>query len=161
MKHSQGPSLSLAEPIWLLGPIPWRSTQILFSLLRLGLPRGLFPVFKFWKYSHFVPQTIKYLLHWHYSPMRAFAPIMDLLHQTFLSPHFWFPNRQFFTGWGYQPHAQPPTWKTRFHIYNPWDRVVQLYPQALGTHFSRLLWHAWATVGLFFNSDHHTGSPYP
>jgi hypothetical protein len=35
--------------------------------------------------------------------------------------------------------------------------VAQLYPQALGTHFSRLLRHAWVTVGLFFNPGHHTG----
>jgi hypothetical protein len=34
----------------------------------------------------------------------------------------------------------------------PGDRVAQLYPQALGTHFIRLLRHAWVTVGLFFNS---------
>jgi hypothetical protein len=39
----------------------------------------------------------------------------------------------------------------------PGDRVAQLYPQALGTHFSRLLRHAWFTVGLFFNPGHHTG----
>ena len=31
------------------------------------------------------------------------------------------------------------------------------YPQALGTHFSRLLRHVWATAGLFFNPGHHTG----
>jgi hypothetical protein len=41
----------------------------------------------------------------------------------------------------------------------PGDRVAQLYPQALGTKFSRLLRHAWVTVGLFFNPGHHTGSP--
>jgi hypothetical protein len=35
--------------------------------------------------------------------------------------------------------------------------VAQLYPQALGTHFSRLLLHEWFTVGLFFNSGHNTG----
>jgi hypothetical protein len=35
--------------------------------------------------------------------------------------------------------------------------MAQLYPQALGTHFSRLLRHAWVTVGLFFNPGHHTG----
>jgi hypothetical protein len=35
--------------------------------------------------------------------------------------------------------------------------VAKLYPQALGTHFSRLLRHAWVTVGLFFNPSHHTG----
>jgi hypothetical protein len=40
----------------------------------------------------------------------------------------------------------------------PGDRVAQLYPQALGTHFSRLLRHAWVTVGLFFNPGHHMGN---
>jgi hypothetical protein len=39
----------------------------------------------------------------------------------------------------------------------PGDRVAQLHPQALGTHYSRLLRHAWVTVGLFFNPGHHTG----
>jgi hypothetical protein len=39
----------------------------------------------------------------------------------------------------------------------PEDRVAQLYPQTLGTHFSRLLRHARVTVGLFFNPGHHTG----
>jgi hypothetical protein len=39
----------------------------------------------------------------------------------------------------------------------PGDKVAQLYPQAPGTHFSRLLRHAWVTVGLFFNPGHHTG----
>jgi hypothetical protein len=29
--------------------------------------------------------------------------------------------------------------------------MAQLYPQAPNTHFSRLLRHAWATVGLFFS----------
>jgi hypothetical protein len=38
----------------------------------------------------------------------------------------------------------------------PGHRVAQLYPQALGTHFSRLLRHAWVTVGLFFHPCHHT-----
>jgi hypothetical protein len=37
------------------------------------------------------------------------------------------------------------------------DKVAQLYPQALSTHFSRLLRHEWVTVGPFFNSGHHTG----
>jgi hypothetical protein len=36
--------------------------------------------------------------------------------------------------------------------------VSQLYPQALGTHFSRLLRHEWVTVGLFFNPGHYTGA---
>jgi hypothetical protein len=38
----------------------------------------------------------------------------------------------------------------------PGDSVAQLHPQALGIHFSRLLRHAWVTVGLFFNLGHHT-----
>jgi hypothetical protein len=38
--------------------------------------------------------------------------------------------------------------------------VAQLYPQALGTHFSRLLRHAWVTVGLSFNRGHHMGSKF-
>jgi hypothetical protein len=43
----------------------------------------------------------------------------------------------------------------------PGDRVSQLYPQGPGTHFSRLLRHAWVTVGLFFNPGHHTGPSEP
>jgi hypothetical protein len=34
---------------------------------------------------------------------------------------------------------------------SPGDWVGQLYPQTPTTHFSRLLRHAWATVGLFFS----------
>jgi hypothetical protein len=41
----------------------------------------------------------------------------------------------------------------------PGDRVTQLYPQALGIHFSRLLRYAWVTVGLFFNPGQHMGGP--
>jgi hypothetical protein len=37
----------------------------------------------------------------------------------------------------------------------PGDRVAQLYPQVLGIHFSRLLRHAWVTVGLLFVSSIH------
>jgi hypothetical protein len=36
-------------------------------------------------------------------------------------------------------------------IYNPRGKVAQLYLQALGTHFVRLLRPAWASVGLFFS----------
>jgi len=36
-------------------------------------------------------------------------------------------------------------------IYNPLGRVAQLYLQALGTHFSHILWPAWTAVGLFFS----------
>ena len=51
------------------------------------------------------------LLHLRYSPMRACASIMDLLQTLGLRPHFWFPNSQFFMEWGFEPHAQPPTWR--------------------------------------------------
>ena len=66
---------------------------------------------------------IFYLLHWHYSPMRPFASIMDLLHiplsldcsfqllysfhQTFPRPHFWFPNRLFLRGEVVNPTPNP------------------------------------------------------
>ena len=83
---------------------------------------------------HFVVIYV-FLLHWHYSPMRAFASIIDVLQTVGPRPYFWFPNRQFFTGWDYQPHAQPPTWRTRSYIYNPLDWMAQLYPQALGDPF--------------------------
>jgi hypothetical protein len=46
-----------------------------------------------------------------------------------------------------------------FVFMTPGDRVAQLYPQALDTHFSRLLRHARVTVGLLFNLGHHTGIP--
>jgi hypothetical protein len=39
---------------------------------------------------------------------------------------------------------------------SPRGRMAQLYPQAPGTHFSRLLRHSWVTVGLFFFPGHHT-----
>ena len=32
---------------------------------------------------------------------------------------------------------------------SPGDRVVQLYLWTLGTHFSRILRHAWTMLGLF------------
>jgi hypothetical protein len=39
----------------------------------------------------------------------------------------------------------------------PGDRVTQLYSQALGTYFSRLLRHERVTVRIFFNAGHHMG----
>jgi hypothetical protein len=35
--------------------------------------------------------------------------------------------------------------------------VAHLYPQAPGTHISRLLQYAWVTLGLFLFPGHHTG----
>ena len=51
------------------------------------------------------------------------------------------------------------TFKSKYLSFEDW-RLVNFqvsYSQALGTHFSRLLRHAWATVGLFFNPGDHTG----
>ena len=54
---------------------------------------------------------------------------------------------------GCRPVDQLSTWRTSPCIYNPRGRVTHLYPQALGTHFCRLLRSAWAAVGLFFSPD--------
>jgi hypothetical protein len=45
---------------------------------------------------------------------------------------------------------------------SPKGRVAQLYPQVPGIHFSRLLRHAWITVGLrvFLFPGHHTWNGY-
>jgi hypothetical protein len=51
-----------------------------------------------------------------------------------------------------------PTLEDEASVFiSPRGRVAQLYPQAPGTHFSRLLQHAWVTVGLFLFPGHHTG----
>jgi hypothetical protein len=63
---------------------------------------------------------------------------------------FEFPDIRIFTGWGFQPHDQPPTSRTMPQF------LTELYPQALGNHFSRLLRHAFATLGLFLTSGRHT-----
>jgi hypothetical protein len=71
-------------------------------------------------------------------------------------PCWGFITITFLRGWIVSPVPNPqPGGVSIFMI--PGDRVAQLYPQALGTHFSRLLRHAWVTVGLLFNPGHHTG----
>jgi hypothetical protein len=68
-----------------------------------------------------------------------------------------FRNNNLFTALDCLSSSQPPNLEDQVSvIMTPWDRVAQLYPQALGTHFSRLLRHAWVIVGLFFNPGHHT-----
>ena len=89
-----------------------------------------------------------------YSPTRAFASVIHLLQTSSQRPQISFPNKQYFTGWGCQPHAQPQIWRTRSHIYNTRSWVPHQYPQVLGTHFSHLLRIAWATMGLLFNPCH-------
>jgi hypothetical protein len=63
----------------------------------------------------------------------------------------------FLQGWIVSPAPNPKPGGPGIRIYDPGDRVAQLYPQALGTHFSRFLRHGWVTVGLSFNPGHHTG----
>jgi hypothetical protein len=72
-------------------------------------------------------------------------------------PLWGFATITFLQGWIVSPAPNPQPGGPGLRIYNP--RVAQLYPQALGTYFSRLLQHAWVTVGLFFNPGHHTGHP--
>ena len=38
----------------------------------------------------------------------AFVSVMDLFQTLGPRPHLWFPNRQFFTGWGCQPEGSGP-----------------------------------------------------
>jgi hypothetical protein len=65
----------------------------------------------------------------------------------------------FLRDWIVSPVPNPQPGGPGLRIYDPGDRVAQQYPQALCTHFSRLLWHAWVTVGLFYlNSGHHMGA---
>jgi hypothetical protein len=62
----------------------------------------------------------------------------------------------FLRGWIISLAPNPQPGGPGLRIDDPADRVAQLYSQALGTHFSRLLRHAGVTVGLFFNPGHHT-----
>jgi hypothetical protein len=67
--------------------------------------------------------------HWHYSPLWATAFVE-------------FPATGFLQGGAVNPMSNPQPGGPGLRIYDPGDRVTQLYPQALGTHFSRLLRHA-------------------
>jgi hypothetical protein len=59
--------------------------------------------------------------------------------------------------WGLFQRPTPNLEDQASVFMTPGDREAQLYPQELGTHFTRLLRHAWVTVGLFFNPGLHTG----
>jgi hypothetical protein len=84
---------------------------------------------------------------WLYSPNRALA-----------SPIWGFVTITFYRA-GLLVQRPTPNLEDQVSVFmTHGDRVAQLYPQALGTHFSRLLRHAWFTVGLFFNPGHHTGA---
>jgi hypothetical protein len=60
-----------------------------------------------------------------------------------------------FSGVGSSAPCPTPNLEDQVSIFiHPGDWVAQLYPQARSTHFSRLLRHVWATVGLFFSLSH-------
>jgi hypothetical protein len=85
-----------------------------------------------------------FIIIWLYGPNRALA-----------SPKNWgCVTITFLRGWIVSPASNLQPGGPGLRIYGPGVRVTQLYPQALGTHFSRLLRHAWVTVGLFFNPGH-------
>jgi hypothetical protein len=72
-------------------------------------------------------------------------------------PCWGFVTITFSQGWIVSPAPNPNLEDQVTVFMTPGDRVAQLYPQARGTHFSRLLRHPWVTVGLFINPGHHTG----
>jgi hypothetical protein len=53
-------------------------------------------------------------------------------------PFLGFRNNKLLQGWIVSPAPNPQPGGPSLRIYDPGDRVAQLYPQALGTHFSRM-----------------------
>jgi hypothetical protein len=72
-------------------------------------------------------------------------------------PFFGFLNNNLFTGWTISPALNPQPGGPGLRIYDPRRQGGPAIPQALGTHFNRLLRHAWVTVALVINPGHHTG----
>jgi hypothetical protein len=70
---------------------------------------------------------------------------------------FWGFMTNFLQGWIVCPAPNPQPGGPGLRIYDPLRQGGPAIPQALDTHFSLLLRHAWATLGLFFNPGHHTG----
>jgi hypothetical protein len=86
------------------------------------------------------------IITWLYSPVRALASLL----WGFLTVTFYMA--------GLLVQRPTPNLEDQVSVFmTPGDRVAQLFPQVLGTHFSRLLRHEWVTVGLFFNAGHHKG----
>jgi hypothetical protein len=89
--------------------------------------------------------TVIIIIIWLYSPSRA------------LAFPFWGFLITFYRA-GLLVQRPTPNLEDQASVFmTPGDRVAQLYPQVLGIHFSRLLRHAWVTMGLLFNPCHHTG----
>ena len=79
----------------------------------------------------------------------SFPSYLDEISLFLFSWSFEFRDFFFPSGWGCWCLAQTPCWRTRSPNLKP--------QETLDTHFSRLLRHAWATLGTFFNLGHHTG----
>jgi hypothetical protein len=77
-----------------------------------------------------------------------------------IRPNFEQASQQFsFYRVGLLAPRPTPTLEDQASVFiSPRRRMAQLYPQALGTHFSRLLQHTWVTVGLFLFPGHHMGN---
>jgi hypothetical protein len=69
-------------------------------------------------------------------------------------PLWGFLTITFLRGWIVSPEPNPHPGGPGLRVYGPRRQGGPAIPQALGTHFSRLLRHA---VGLFFNPGHHAG----
>jgi hypothetical protein len=99
--------------------------------------------------------NLLFLLKWLYSPMRTFTSLMDfsqtsLIDLTVPRPHLRFPV-DFFRGGVIRPTPNPQPGGPGLHIYFPWRLGGPVIPPDTEYPFSRLLRHAWATVGLFFS----------
>jgi hypothetical protein len=93
--------------------------------------------------------------------LNGLLPIISILQSIWLfrGHILGFLNVDFFRGEVVAPRPTPNLEDQVFIFISPGDCVAQLYPQAASTHFSRLLRHAWVTVGLFFSPVTTRGIP--
>jgi hypothetical protein len=69
---------------------------------------------------------------------------------------FGFADIRIFTGWGCQPHAQPPTWTPGLRTYHPWRQGDPAIPPSTGYPFYLPFTTRMSYFGLFLSSGHHT-----
>jgi hypothetical protein len=101
---------------------------------------------------------------WLYSPLWTLVSLMILLRYCIPSEASvitGFLTIFFYRVWLSAPRLTHNLEDQAFVFASSAGRVAQLYPQAPGTHFSGLLRHAWATLGLFLFTGHHTGCILP
>jgi hypothetical protein len=84
------------------------------------------------------------------NPPRAIAFVRSLSRHLFL---LCISDNRIFKGRGCQPHAQPPTWRAwPLYLWPPETG----WPSYTPRHWVPILRHAWAKLGLFLTSGHHT-----